>query len=832
MTQEHERLFYEVSWRAWARNEPTPVLWWMQQYFRSWIEPFDAGLFDSKEAAFSSNALYRYWNMVGVKDHRQESLVGQSGEVEPVYDKYSLGFFLFDPNDRSIHLPQRPEPDADGPVLVQSIDEGHLPVILTTYRAIGVTVDQRVFATTVGSRQRSLTVDRFRITSDAPRSGWLCLTVSPVGPSGFQRHDRAGRYLEDGRIAFMRHVPAARLVEVNTTWGPVFDSAPGHFGIYGNPGGTHDPEQYLTNSPFRDLTEHGRLNGAEEATDHVAGMCTGVFAWPFELTAAQPSFELVAKLPVDDYRGDDLEEIRAAEPTALEEANRAFWIGKLRRDGLQASLPREVGHLFDLFRYCRATLLMLADDGAIHPGPTIYDSFWVRDSSVEGVCAGLVGDAGMAERQFGEHYPTIFNQGAGWIGPAREQGFFGGEHEKNDREWDSNGQALWALGRYDRIAGSTAAFGTRMFSPYVLEGARWIRDNRSEFGLLHSGWSAEHLGDKDKPHYWDDIWAVAGLYEAARLADRITARERDELWHIYDDVRRATRDSITWVLSEQRKRGAWETFIPTGPGDVGRLDSTIVGALAYFHPCRLYMGKKLGEVADDAARQTLETIWAHFVDGGFRHDAAWHAYGPYLTLQLAHAFLFVGDLERMDQCLGWAVGNAAFSTVSRHNGDPTYPWRTVLGAWNEQHAYPIAEDFSTSPSDWWYMGDIPHGWAAAEFNLLIRDMLLFEADEDGDAHIYIAAGILPRWMQDGDEVRVSQAPTCFGAPLGYRITHDQPGRLVEIEVDVAPGGVPLVYPCRFGSEVLTVTVDGVPAQPTGRDIRIPAGSRRVTITYA
>lgn len=833
MAQQHERMFYEVGWRAWARREPMPLPWWTQQYFRAWVDPFDSGLFDSKEAAFSSNALYRYWNMVGVKDHRQESLVGQSGEVEPVYDRYSLGFFLFDPADRSLHFPQRPDPDARGPVLTQSIEDGHLPVVMTSYRAIGVTVDEKVFATTLGARQRSVAVARLRVTSeDAPRSGWLCLTVSPVGPSGFQRHDRAGRYLEDGRVSFMRYVPATGLVEVNTTWGPVFDTPPAHFGTYGNPGGTEDPEHYLTDSPFRELADHGRLNGADEATDHVGGLCTGVFAWPFEITNAQPRFELAVKLPVDDYRGTDIDEIRAADPAALETANRDFWTGKLRAEGLQASLPAEVTHLFDLFRFCRATVLMLSDDGAIHPGPTIYDSFWVRDSSVEGICGALVGDSGLAERQFGDHYPRIYNQGNGWIGPAREQGFFGGEHERNDREWDSNGQALWALGRYDRIAGSSAAFGSRMYSPYVLGGARWIRDNRSEFGLLHSGWSAEHLGENNKPHYWDDFWAVAGLYEAGRLAGRLGTPERDELWHIYDDVRGATRDSVLWALGEQRRHGHWETFIPTGPADVGRLDSTIIGAVAYFHPCRLYMGQKLGAEVDVGARHTLETIWSHFVEGGFRHDAAWHAYGPYLTLQLAHAFLLIGDIERMDQCLGWAVGNAAFSTVSRRDGDPTYPWQTVLGAWNEQHAYPIADDFSPPPHDWWYMGDIPHGWAAAEFNLLLRDMLLFEADEDGDRHIYIAAGVLPRWMGDGEEVLLSDAPTCFGAPLGYRLTHHRHDRLVEIDIDTAPAGVALVYPCRFGSEVRTVRVDDVAVHHTGRDIRIPAGSHRITISYA
>src|SRR5438045_2484551 len=99
--------------------------------------------------------------------------------------------------------------------------------------------------------------------------------------------------------------------------------------------------------------------------------------------------------------------------------------------------------------------------------------------------------------------PDIFHREAGTIGPVQRAGFFGGEHEQNDREWDSNGEPLWAFGRFDRIMGRQYAFGAGVFTPYILEGARWIRDNRSPFGLLPSGWSAEHLGGADQPHYWD-----------------------------------------------------------------------------------------------------------------------------------------------------------------------------------------------------------------------------------------------------------------------------------------------------------------------------------------
>jgi hypothetical protein len=366
-----------------------------------------------------------------------------------------------------------------------------------------------------------------------------------------------------------------------------------------------------------------------------------------------------------------------------------------------------------------------------------------------------------------------------------------------------------------------------------VEGARWIRDNRSPFGLLPSGWSAEHIGDKDKPHYWDDLWGLAGLYEAARLAERLGAAEAGELWAAFDDLKAATAASVRWVLGQQHDRGQWETFVPTGPGDVGRLDSTIIGAVCYFHPTRLYYGAKLGADVDQAFRLTLETIWSHFVTGGFRHDAAWHAYGPYLTLQLAHAFLLLGDVDRMDACLGWSVGNAAFAHVSRYDGAAaSQDWQVASGGWNEQHAYPIASDLAEVPNRWWYMGDIPHGWAAAELTLLLRDILFFEAGEDDNRELYLAPGVLPRWVSGagGHSVSVTAAPTSYGNTFGYTLRHDEQNRRVLIDIPNPLPVVRYVYPCRFG-DVTRVLVDGIEQPPAGRDVRLAPGTTHAEISY-
>lgn len=834
MAERHERVFYEVAWRQWAHGGEYPVPWWCQQYFRAWSDDYDGGLFSSKEAAFSSNAHYRYWHMVGVKDHRQESLIGQAGEIEPVYDNYALSFFVFEPSSRDTFLPQFPVAAGGQRPLSQSHENGYLPIILTRYHTpIGLEVTQQVHATVLGSRHRSVVVIRLVArASSATVPCWLCVAVGPAGPTGFQRHDKAGRFAADKRITFLRYDAVSRLVEVNSTWGPVFRTAPSRYGVYGNPAHVEDPAFYLNNSPYRDLKTLGALNGSDVGTDRVAGLCTGVFAWDIPALAAGAEMTIDLYLPVDDYRGDDIGEFHAADAAALAAANRAYWTNKLDTEGMQLEVPASVAHLRDLFRVCRANILMLADAGQIHPGPTIYDSFWVRDSSVEGIACALAGDLDLPTVQFGTHYPGIFNRDRQPWGPVNLYGFFGGEHEKNDHEWDANGQALWAICRLDRILGPARAFGLRLYWPYVLDGARWIRDNRSVHGLLHSGWSAEHIGDPSQPHYWDDLWGLAGLWDAAQLATRIGAAEVRELWDSYDSLRRATIDSIRWVLARQHERGLWETFVPTGPGDVGRLDSTMIGAVAYFHPCRLYDGEKLGHDIDFAFRMTLETIWGKFIDGGFRHDSAWHCYGPYLTLQLAHAFLLIGDVDRMDRLLAWSVGNAGYARIARNSGAAGDVWDVTLGAWNEQHCYPIAKDFRETPARWWYMGDIPHGWACAELMMLVRDILFFEAAEDRDPHIYIAPGVMPHWLEGGGSVGVAEAQTVFGGPFAFRLVHEPAQRRVSISIKRTPPRAPrYVYPCRLGA-VASAVSDAGAVTINGRDVLLPPGTTAATITYA
>src|SRR5262249_46589324 len=115
--------------------------------------------------------------------------------------------------------------------------------------------------------------------------------------------------------------------------------------------------------------------------------------------------------------------------------------------------------------------------------------------------------------------------------------------------------------RCGRSGGSTGAWGRprrsgpRGTGPMGPRGRAGSGATRSPYGIMLSGWSAEHIGDANQPHYWDDLWSLAGLYKSARLAERIGAAEAAELWAAFDSLKADTAASIRWVLGEQRSEG-------------------------------------------------------------------------------------------------------------------------------------------------------------------------------------------------------------------------------------------------------------------------------------
>ncbi len=360
------------------------------------------------------------------------------------------------------------------------------------------------------------------------------------------------------------------------------------------------------------------------------------------------------------------------------------------RKAAQLQVPN--GDIQFLYDTATRSLIHLSA-GDVIPGPYTYNRFWFRDACIMLNALLTIG----LEDRCRSHLDTFSKRQIG-------NGFF----HSQDGEWDANGQVLWLKNRFRILSGSEIP------SPWlnsITKGARWIKEKRVITdveprlqGLLPPGFSAEHFGPNDN-YYWDDFWAVAGLHGAA---DTLKAMERKKdssaVKGTAEEMERALWKSLS-IVAEERNSPA----MPTSPNR--RMDSAAIGSLVADFPLQLL------PPADTRSMATADYLFNNCLQKGcFFQDMIHSGINIYMTLELAQVFLRAGDLRFRD------LLKAAVSFAS-----PTGQWPEAI--------HPITYGGC--------MGDGQHGWAIAEFIMLIRNMFIAEEKNA----LIIGRGILPEWLE-------------------------------------------------------------------------------------
>lgn len=351
--------------------------------------------------------------------------------------------------------------------------------------------------------------------------------------------------------------------------------------------------------------------------------------------------------------------------------------------------------------------LILHSPNDVFPGPYTYKRFWFRDAAFllhAMLCLGLNSRAERALERF----------------PARQSG---GYFRSQEGEWDSNGEVLWILRRYEQLTGRKLEPKWRV---PIKQAARWIVRKRlateldaPHAGLLPAGFSAEHLGPNDF-YYWDDFWSVSGLHAAsALLRHQDDAQAAAEFTAAARDLSESIERSLDHCARRLNRPG-----MPASP--YRRLDSGAIGSLVVGYPLQACP-------ADDSRLlDTIEFLLDRcFIDGAFFQDMIHSGLNVYLTLHVAQVLLRAGDaryLELMD-----TVAELATST----------------GQWPEAiHPGTLGG----------CMGDGHHVWASAEWVLMIRNCFVREEEEQ----LILCAGIPLRWLDQHEPISFGPAPTSFG----------------------------------------------------------------------
>ncbi|KMQ52511.1 Discoidin domain protein [Chitinispirillum alkaliphilum] len=367
--------------------------------------------------------------------------------------------------------------------------------------------------------------------------------------------------------------------------------------------------------------------------------------------------------------------------------------------------------------------LILHTSGECYAGPYTYKRFWFRDSAFivnALVCAGLNERA----RKVIESY----------FSRQTSSGYF----LSQDGEWDSNGQALWAIMRYCMLGREKPAQNWR--EP-IIKACSWIAEKRREThilspfaGLMPSGFSAEHLGLNDH-YYWDNFWSVAGLGAGAYLLRELgDEKMADKFMEERKEYMIAIESSLEKVNGTGRGPA-----MPASPNR--RLDSGSVGSLAAGYPLELW------EEKDKRVTETADYLYQHcLIDDAFYHDISHSGINPYLSLHIAQVML--------------RASNPAFSTIMHAISDLASP----TGQWPEA----IHPQLKTG-----CMGDGQHTWAAAEWIVMVRNCFIREEKNS----LILCQGIFPSYLNQGKTLFFGPAPTKFG-PCRVQVSKEEGNGIV------------------------------------------------------
>jgi hypothetical protein len=353
--------------------------------------------------------------------------------------------------------------------------------------------------------------------------------------------------------------------------------------------------------------------------------------------------------------------------------------------------------------------IILHSPGDIYPGPFTYKRFWFRD-------AAFVLQAMSAAGLF-KNIEKIIDR---FPGRQLTNGYF----LSQDGEWDSNGQAIWAIKRF---IDSTSGNAKKEWATSIYKAAKWIEHKRITSdkdplhkGLLPAGFSAEHFGPSDF-YYWDDFWAVTGLRDAAALARVQDPNMENDFQYQADDLLNVINRSVADAQERLHHPG-----IPPSPSR--RMDAGAIGCLVASYPLQIYGPQ------DERILQTTKFLMdKHFIQGAFYHELSHSGINIYLSLHIAQVLL--------------RAGNPKFFDIVKAVADLATP----TGQWPEA-IHPRTKGGC--------MGDGQHIWASAEWVMMIRNM--FVREEQADRMIILCSGIPQEWLKAGETLFLGPTHTLYG----------------------------------------------------------------------
>ncbi len=695
-----------------------------------------------------------YWTVIGVEGDEHEALLDADGMLEVAKGGFSIEPFLVT-GGKTLGWREAK--------LAQALDGGYLPIpeVERAYPQLALRV--RAFAAGSPGRARIYASYRIENRGDAPREGELRLAVrplqvlppwqslnlrpvvAPIGALGFA--DGAVRVDGEARV-FTLDAPEA------------FHAAP------------------LSEAALRDLLGPAPPRSPAETSDPHR-LATGVLRYRFALGPGETrEFQLRIPFPGSPQRprATGAREVEAALHTT-----RAAWRASLGRIGIE--LPKAAQAFERTLRTAIAHILIHRDGPRIQPGSRSYERSWIRD--------GALTSSALLEMGFTDEVVAFLR----WYAPhQREDGALpcciDARGPDFTPEHDAPGEFIYLVAETVRMTGDRRL--AREMWPYVVravayldglrrqrKGPEWDAPEKLPYrGLLPESISHEGYAERPVHSYWDDLFALRGLRDAAFLARVMGDADRARDFAALEEE--FHRDLLASYAATMQLHGL--EYLPASV-ELGDFDPT--STAVWFTT-----GGDASDLPQPAVEETF-ALYAQELDRRRSGSLSREAYAPY-ELRIADAFVRLGRRDDASHLLAFVLADRRPLAWNQ--------WPEIL--WRD----PRRPDF---------LGDLPHGWIGSTYVHSLRTALVYE--RASDRSLVLAAGVPGDWLEPGETLRVAGLPTYHGR-LDYELRREGPGRLfmrVGGALRVPPGGIVLAPP--LAAAIRRVELNG-------RDVPLEGGA--------
>lgn len=720
-----------------------------------------------KETAMKSSLDVKR-SIVGAEGYEWVTFTGCDGRFAPEPWPYELGYWVYDETSRTLFTPETLDPE-------WKLGGGRFPVSVSGWERSGVKAVSTVFADKDQELNRLVTYDRITLknTSQADKklSLYLIIRRNPLSDKWKTKFNDTAW---DG----------AKAVRVNGKTALLFREKPAE-------GLALDPAGYR-------LAKLQPLQGGKPPVA-VDGIETeGVFCG--YRIALKPGEEKAIDLYAASGEPRELQP-DAAGKLDFEKALAAaknYW---LKRTSFELSVPdKRYEDCFYASVYYM--LIMMKGDALLYPGPYSYKSFFLHDAVEMGGALDKVGVHDVAQKATNHFNYKVY-------------GGYG----------DELGGSIFGYYEHYRVT-KDIEFLRRSF-PNMLEGCRLIRQLRSQqmtpefnntpyYGLMPKSVSQDNF-TIPAFLYVDDWWNLMALKAAVEAAKVLKSPEEKWLEDEYRSLLDCTLRSIKQVMA-QEKLDYMTGFADYWPPALRKKDAEhrILGdtQMAWAHRPALFPGRSLGVVIpEDVFKRSYAHYWNEA--GKFsKFDGGWFVEYERLfwgyNVQLAHPMMFLGMGDVTLKNIEWSL---------RHQNCP--------GGWCEGMNTKTAPDGTVEVADG-IIGDVPHGWTAAYYVHLLRNMI-FREDYDR----LVLLGCVPgEWLARGKAISVKNAPTYFGdMDLSFESSSSENLITVKIKATGTPrNGYLLNLP--GGMTVKSVEIDGAKSDKfRGNAVELPPSAKTILVRY-